>query len=204
MKRLLVILAAAFAVAFCSPMVYAQRTYSKECRKSAEKAAKNETKQLRKEPWSYNGSLPLQDALTTFYLEIGPCGGCIDEPPVIINGAKTINIGTVAAEKSIQQKIVSRVRSEIKGVGTYEVNEDEEVFDDKVASKYKATLINTYKPQFSLYKVRPDGKYDVKVYFTIDREKLERLEKKMLRDYENIGERSNKILDSVKDEFDEG
>lgn len=203
MKRVLVILAAALACFICNPSIIAQRTYSKECRKAAEKSAKNEAKQVRKEKWTYNGSLPLEDALTRFYLEIGSCGGCIDEQPIIINGAKTINIGTVAAEKSIQQKIVARVRSEIQGLGTYQINEGEEVFDDKVASKYKATLINVYKPQFTLYKRLPDGKYDVKVYFAIDREKLERLENKMRRDYENIDQRSDKILKSVKDEFEE-
>ncbi|MDE5805013.1 MAG: hypothetical protein K2H58_01935, partial [Paramuribaculum sp.] len=80
MKKLLLVVTLLFMGIGASVNVNAQQSkeYKKQqaaYQKDAEKVAKKQAKELKKQKWEYSGTLPLEMALTNFYLETEDFGG---------------------------------------------------------------------------------------------------------------------------------
>ncbi|MDE6462985.1 MAG: hypothetical protein K2L32_09435 [Muribaculaceae bacterium] len=207
----LLVLAATFIIA--APQAEAQREYSKECVKKAEKMAKTKAKELKKDGYKCSAAASLEDALFEFYRETGDCGTS-ESATVDINNSNSLNIGRNAAQEQIHRQVVKRFRDEIMGGGESNIEDhntgdssiSSDDFSTKLVHKYKSRLNNVAREMLMVYKKNAAGRFDVTVFYALNKTKLAALDREISEEFDNSGKRADSIRDEVRkthDLFDE-
>lgn len=182
----------------CATMsVSAQREYSKDCIKTAQKTAKTRAKELKKEKWEYSGALTLETELEKFSLKtIDDCGDYM--PNVQDFTAKSISVARNNATVAAIRTLAVEMQTTAMGKIASETTDEDDRNVNQMAAQYKGELAACLHECFYVSKKGADGKYNVKVYFTVDKEKFNRLAKKLNSNAKEGTEWSDDIFDSVK------
>lgn len=195
MKKVVSIIATVLIAIFS--MNLAAQSYDKDCEKVATKAAKNMAKQIKKEKWTYAGSMSLEDKLKQYYLKTGECGRYEDNAKVT-SSAKTITTGENTATQAMVAELAQNLFQTVAGTSAADISSEEEEFaQSKIKSIYQGDLSACVERAITVYKQNRDGRYEVRVLFLIDKDRKEKLQNKASRELGD--ERWRQILKDVDD-----
>lgn len=175
----------------------AAQSYDKGCEKYAEKSAKNMAKQVKKEKWTYSGSMALEDKLKQYYLKVGECGRYEDNAKTT-SSAKTVTTGENTATQAMVSELAQGLFQTVAGTSAADISSEEEEFaQSKLKSIYQGDLSACVERALTLYRKNRDGRYEVRVLFLINKDRKEKLENKATREMGD--ERWRQILKDVDD-----
>ncbi len=175
----------------------AAQNYDKACEKAASKAAKNMAKMIKKEKWTYSGSMALEDKLTQYYLKTGECGRYEDNAKTT-SSAKTVTTGENTATQAMVAELAQGLFQTVAGTSAADISSEEEEFaQSKMKSLYQGDLSACVERAITLYHKTRDGRYEVRVLFLINKDRKEKLENKANRELGD--ERWRQILKDVDD-----
>lgn len=184
------------------------KEYKKEqeaYRKQAEKTAKKQAKELvKKQKWEYSGVLPLEDALTNFYLQTTDFGGQMKgieheiEEKTVAGAEKALLLNAQALYAQEVQAMLGADLANSSNVGNGQAFEE---YVARVAAKVKHEFQGDVRRAILLKKRSRDGKsWTVRGFFLID-ENAGHLRSRRIAD--EI-ERNNGMIDSIHDKvFDD-
>lgn len=195
MKKIIALMMAVVVTAL--GMNVAAQSYDKNCEKAAAKSAKTMAKSIKKEKWTYSGSMAIEDKLTQYYLKTGECGRYEDNAKVT-SSAKTVTTGENTATQAMVAELAQNLFQKVAGTSVTEISSEEAEFaENKMKSLYQGDLSACVERAITLYKKGRDGRYEVRVFFLINKDRKERLEGKASRELGD--ERWRQILKDVDD-----
>ena len=175
MKNLFKAVIFAIVAAVATPMVSAQ-TYGltekeiKENKKLAEKQAKTQAKNLKKEKWIYSGASTLENELTNFLLATEYSNGKREDMVETITQAPSIRRGESEARSAAENDFVREIQVAIKGeIAELSGNASGDYVEtqvDKWSKRVAQELNGDIKRHFYLYKENPNHTFQVRVYFS--------------------------------------
>lgn len=194
MKKIFSIL---LAVIIATVGINAAAQGDKACEKAAEKAAKNMAKQIKKEKWSYSGSMALEDKLKQYYYKIGECGRFEDNAKTT-SSAKTVTTGENTATQAMVAELAQSLFQTVAGTSATDISSEEEEFaQSKVKSLYQGDLSACVERAITLYRQNRDGRYEVRVLLLINKDRKSKLENKASRELGN--DRWRELLKDIDD-----
>lgn len=146
-----------------------------EYTKIAEKLAKKQAKDISKAKWEYSGVLPLEKALTQYYLEVVPeCGGKnrgIDHEVAAQSIADAERRLLLNAQQLYAQEVQAMLGADI----AQSVNSDDKQAFDQYVSRVAAKVMHEFNGDIRrvilLKKRNPNGQgWTVRGYYVIDEE----------------------------------
>lgn len=183
-------------IAMCAMAMPAQREYSKEEIKEAQKEAKARAKELTKSNWIYDGTRSLESVLEKYNLNTSDdCGDFFSYTEEVT--AKSISIAKNNGMTSLTRKLAQVISTVVKGTIDAQITEDEEFNDNKMSALYSGEISACVREAFSIYKKTPDGKYDVRIFYLVNKERFEKLCKKASSDAVENSKRADNIRESV-------
>lgn len=175
----------------------AEKEYSKSCQKEAKAQAKTAAKKLQKDKWVFEGSTTLEYALEKYNLKtIEDCGDYTGY--IQATTAKTISIARKTAANNLLGELAKQLRAEALGTVDTQTTEDEEFTDEKMSAIYGGEIANCYKEQLNISRKGKDGKYEVRVYFVVDKARFDKLAKTAASDIQEQNSRAENIREAVK------
>lgn len=183
------------------------KEYKKEqaaYKKQAEKTAKAKAKELKKAKWEYNGVLPLEQALTNFYLETQDFGGKMQgieheiEEKTVAGGEKALLLNAQAIYAQEVQAMLGADLAASSNVGNGEAFEQ---YVARVAAKVKHEFQGDVRRVILLKKRSRDGKgWSLTGFFLVDQEAGAARARHIASEIE----RNNGMIDSILDKvFDD-
>lgn len=205
MKKILFALALLLgSMSLSTPNVMAQasKEYLKQHkidRKAAENIAKKQAKLLKKDKWEYTGVVPLEIALTNYYMKtLEECGGEFSGQEHEVNGVKSSSIGEkmllLNAQALYAQEIQTMLGADLAQSTNAGAGNDFDAYVARVAAKTKHEFYGDIKREILLKKRDPDGKtWSFRGYFVIDKN----ASMARARQIANQIDRNNDIIDSI-------
>lgn len=202
MKKLLLVVTLLFMGIGASVSVNAQQSkeYKKQqaaYQKDAEKVAKKQAKELKKQKWEYSGTLPLEMALTNFYLETEDFGGTkkgIDHEVIaatMSSGEKSLLLN---AQAIYAQEVQAMLGADLVNSTNSSNEAAMEEYIARVAAKVRHEFNGDITRSILLKKRNPNGKgYTIRGYFLID-ENAGRLRAKRVAE---AIENNNGVIDGI-------
>lgn len=183
------------------------KEYKKEqaaLKKEATKVAKQQAKELKKQKWEYSGVLPLEMALTNFYLETKDFGGKMQgiehevEEKTVSGGEKALLLNAQAIYAQEVQAMLGADLANSSNVGNGVAFEE---YIARVAAKVKHEFQGDVKRVILLKKRSRDGKsWTLRGYFLIDEEAGHVRSRRIADEIE----RNNGMIDSIHEKvFDD-
>lgn len=162
----------------------------KQNRKKAEDLAKKQAKTLKKGKWECLSSIPLQDALTEFYLETEQvCGGENRGMVQSINNAKSLSLG----EKKLLMDAQTAYAQEIEAMVVATVTDQSSSLDESSLETLISNAVAKSKHEYKgdirkgliIYRKQPDGKtFEMRGYYIVNEK--------------NAARAASRITDTVK------
>lgn len=155
----------------------ASKEYKKQTeanRKSAEKIAKKQAKELKKQKWQSTGAIPLETLLANYYLETeAMCGGEKRGQEHTVNDAKSISMAEkrllLDAQAAYAQEVKTMLGATLTNQASSLGGDDVEAYVGNVAAKVQHEFKGDLKRAFMIYRQNPDGKtMTVRAFFIID------------------------------------
>ncbi|MDE5659397.1 MAG: hypothetical protein K2I28_00740 [Muribaculaceae bacterium] len=191
------------AIAFISFVSVAQVEYSKDCRKEAQKYAKTQAKEVKKQKWDYAGTVPLAAAFEKYNLKSGDCG-LYEAKTITTNNIKYVTQGENSCFKAVCREVAMECNNEVRGIAagedTLEGDAGDRMEVDKMAQKYAGQLNGVVSKVITLTRKEANGLYTVRCFYLVDKEKKQKLVSAMAKDMERLSDRASKIVKEVFEE----
>lgn len=166
------------------PSVFAE-TADKKMKKIREKDRKTVLATLKKEGWKIldNSGTP-EIALLEHWQKLD--GGDMMEVVGIVSNTKSLNTGQQIAINNAYISYAQQSAHKIRGMVVSEINSgienkaDKEEFYAAYQREIEKEIRNDLRKSFSIYRVNPDGSYDVRIYFLLDLIKAEEAQKRAI------------------------
>lgn len=183
------------------------KEYKKEqaaYKKQAEKVAKKMAKDLKKQKWEYTGTLPLEMALTNFYLETTDFGGTKKgtdheiEAPTVSGAEKAVLLN---AQALYAQEVQTMLGADLANSTKIDNKEAFEEYVARVAAKVKHEFQGDVTRAILLKKRSSNGKgWMVRGFFLID-ENAGHVRSRQIADEID---RNNGMIDSIHEKVFDG
>ena len=205
MKKLLFIL-----MAFCLMAPVANADLNKKLDKAKEKAVNAKIKQFKKEKWNIVGTKTIDLAVLQHYIDMDqPDEEVLEKVGVGVSKSKNnaiqmaTNNAMIAYAGDAGRSLKGRVMSDIYADGA----NDEGEFDHFFAayeSLVEKEIKQEMQPSFTLYKVLPDGRYEVNTYYLVSENRAAKARMRALENAVKESEVAQKYADKLSDFVKEG
>lgn len=205
MKKLLFIL-----MAFCLMAPVANADLNKKLDKAKEKAVNAKIKQFKKEKWNIVGTKTIDLAVLQHYIDMDqPDEEVLEKVGVGVSKSKNnaiqmaTNNAMIAYAGDAGRSLKGRVMSDIYADGA----NDEGEFDHFFAayeSLVEKEIKQEMQPSFTLYKVLPDGRYEVNTYYLVSENRAAKARMRALENAVKESEVAQKYTDKLSDFVKEG
>lgn len=208
MKKLLFIL-----MAFLMIAPVANADLSKKLDKAKEKAVKVRIKQFKKEKWNIVGSKTIDLAVLQHYVDMDqPDEEVIEKIGVGVSKSKNnaiqmaTNNAMIAYAGDAGRSLKGRVMTDIFADGANAEGEFDHFFA-AYESLVEKEIKQEMQPSFTLYKVLPDGRYEVNTYYLVSENKAAKARMRALenamKESEIARKYAGKLSDFVKEGFNQ-
>ena len=208
MKKLLFIL-----MAFLMIAPVANADLSKKLDKVKEKAVKVRIKQFKKEKWNIVGSKTIDLAVLQHYVDMDqPDEEVLEKIGVGVSKSKNnaiqmaTNNAMIAYAGDAGRSLKGRVMTDIFADGANAEGEFDHFFA-AYESLVEKEIKQEMQPSFTLYKVLPDGRYEVNTYYLVSENKAAKARMRALenamKESEVARKYAGKLSDFVKEGFNQ-